>query len=575
MISVARYRRDAVLREQVGLVYRNYLPGIVGYFLVTLMATIILKLVADVNGENAWLAGSALLCTGAMLDWWLNRGNVLEPRSQANKQVLTMFLLGVLWACFPLFFIDGDSTPVMTTMTAFTTGLVAAALVMQSPCLPVFLAFALPSMVGLIVALFSLGGVFYPVFGAAAILFLLTMIWFAFNMERTVNDSIELRFNNLELIDKLQTAIEETREANRAKSIFLASASHDLRQPLHALGLFSEGLRASGLSSQQSEILDQISKASGVANDMLNTFLDFSKLDAGVVENDPRDFRIGALLVRLEQELAPSADNKGLLYRTRETNAVGFADPSLVELVLRNLISNAIRYTEEGGVLVGVRPRADGMLSVEVWDTGLGIPDDQIGEIFKEFRQLGNPERDREKGFGLGLAIAKGLSSLMSLELSVDSKVDRGSVFRLTIPASSATIVEDVPGEETPARFEGQRVLVIDDEAQIRAAMQHLLESWGCRCVTAESEDIAGRLVGDDVVDLMIVDYRLRENRTGRDAINNLRARWNRRIPAIIITGDTAPDRLREARSADAELLHKPTTASQLQRLMSELLPNG
>ena len=374
------------------------------------------------------------------------------------------------------------------------------------------------------------------------------------------------------MIEQLQEAITETEEANHAKSVFLASASHDLRQPLHAMGLFIETLNGTKLDVYQQSVIKHIVSASEATREMLNTLLDFSKLDAGVIKPRSRAFRLQTVFNKLEQELGASADAKNIIYRTRETTVAAYADMALVELILRNLITNAIRYTETGGVLIACRPRNNQTLIIEVWDTGIGIPEKDQQNIFREFHQLGNPERDRQKGFGLGLAIAKGLADTMDLKLSVKSKSGSGSVFRLFLPEAEVSVVEDIPINQSVSRFDGKQILIIDDDESVRVAMRELLLSWGCDCLIAESADEALSLIKGKAPDLLIVDYRLREERTGREAITLLRKKCDAALPAIIITGDTAADRLREAQASDALLLHKPVAATELQRAMNSLL---
>ncbi len=572
MRLLPRFREDRILREQVALVYRNYLLGIVGFYLTTVMAAVVLDIVSEPKGIYIWLAASTVVCSFALFDYVSNRNVEFVPRVQATRQVTALLGMGIIWGLYPLLYSDGTSTEIMTTVTSLSAGLAAAALAMQSPCLPVFLAFALPNIAALTVALFTLGGVVFNALGIASLMFVTVLIWFAMNMERTVKESIELRFRNIDLIDQLQQAITETQEANKAKSVFLASASHDLRQPLHALGLFVEGLHSTPLTESQTNFVSHISAASGAAGEMLNMLLDFSKLDAGVVDFHPKAFQLQPLLNKLENELAASAENKELVYRTRETSLVTDSDPALVELILRNLITNAIRYTERGGVLVACRKRANDMISVEVWDTGIGIPHSEVSNIFKEFHQLGNPERDRRKGFGLGLAIANGLATTSGSKVTVDSKVGSGSVFKLMLPESSIAVIEDIPRDRPLTRFDGKYVILIDDEESIRIAMYQLLSAWGCECEVAESADEALEILGDRKPDLMIVDYRLRDNQTGGQAIERIRDAIDRSIPAAIITGDTAPERLREAQSYHAHLLHKPTSTTQLQITMQDLL---
>jgi len=572
MRQFPRFREERILREQVTLIYQNHITGIVGYFLTTLIATVVLSFVSEAKGIFYWLAASAIACLIILFRYWKVKGKETIPGKEAITLVYSYFSLGLIWGILPLVYSDGDSIAVMVMIIGLSAGITAGALTMQSPCLPVFIAFLYTSIPTLSLALFLLGGAVYTGMGFAVTLYTIVLTIFARHLEVMFKESIELRFTNVELIEQLQNAITETEEANRAKSVFLASASHDLRQPLHAMGLFIETLNSTKLDTYQQSIISHIGSASEATREMLNTLLDFSKLDAGVIEPQPRAFRLQTLFNKMEMELGATADSKNLIYRTRETTAAAYADMALVELILRNLITNAIRYTEAGGVLIGCRARDNQTLIIEVWDTGIGVARDDQKNIFREFHQLNNPERNRQKGFGLGLAIAKGLADTMELKLTLHSKTGSGSVFRLFLPEAEISIVEDIINNQFVSRFDGKHILIIDDDESVRLAMRELLLSWGCDCLIAESADEALALTKDNAPDLLIVDYRLREERTGREAIELLRTQFDTNLPAIIITGDTAADRLREAQKSDALLLHKPVAASELQRTMASLL---
>lgn len=231
----------------------------------------------------------------------------------------------------------------------------------------------------------------------------------------------------------LLAAKQWSEDANRAKSRFLAAVSHDLRQPIFAQSLFLSTLARTELTSYQREILDNADAAAKSSVTMLNTLLDFSRIEAGVVTPRPQAFRLQPLLNKIEREFWVQAEAKGIRYRSRETSLLVRSDPVLVESILRNLVSNAIRYTERGGLLVACRKR-EGYAVLEVWDTGIGIAPENQTLIFREFLQLANAEQDRQKGLGLGLAIVDGLARTLGHELSLASRLRRGSVFRLRLP---------------------------------------------------------------------------------------------------------------------------------------------
>jgi signal transduction histidine kinase/ActR/RegA family two-component response regulator len=437
----------------------------------------------------------------------------------------------------------------------------------------VFIVFGTVELLVVGAKLVQLGDPAYNGLGVACALYVATLFGQARNNARAARAAIDLRFENLELIERLrvetghaQAAQLKADQANLAKSKFLAAASHDLRQPIHAQGLFLEVLARSRLSAAQYDALANARATWQASAEMLDTLLDFSRIEAGVVEPQMQDFQLQPLLHRIETELAPQADAKGIVYRSRETHAAVRSDPALVALILRNLVSNAIRYTDRGGVLVACRRRGQQLL-LEVWDTGIGIASGQQREIFREFHQLGNAERDRRKGLGLGLAIAQGLARALGHALTLASEPQRGSVFRLALPIAQAGApavrLEAAAGH---ARLFDVRVLVIDDDEAVRAGMRQLLTAWGCECDVADSIEEALALARAHPPGLVISDYRLRELRTGAEAIATLRAEFGAPLPALLITGDTAPQRLREARASGVPLLHKPVSPNELYR---------
>ena len=387
--------------------------------------------------------------------------------------------------------------------------------------------------------------------------------------------TLELR-RKIQEVEQAQEALLSAKlqaeQANQAKSKFLAAVSHDLRQPIHAQGLFLEALSHTELSAHQNKLLANARAASDASSEMLSTLLDFSRIEAGVVKPQLRPFRLQPMLNKVENELAPQADMKGIVYRTRETNLEVRSDPALVELILRNLVSNAIRYTWHGGLLVACRKHGSQVL-LEVWDTGIGIAPEYQEDIFREFFQLDNPERGRIKGLGLGLAIVKGLARTLGHELSLASTPQRGSVFRLALPVATGSLPAKQTGwTQNKTLLPNTRVLVIDDDETVLAGMGHLLREWGVECDTAESIEDALALARAHAPDMVICDYRLREQRTGLDAIAALRELLGDAFPALLITGDTAPEPLREAQSSGIPMLHKPVSPSQLHRTLMEVL---
>jgi CheY-like chemotaxis protein len=309
---------------------------------------------------------------------------------------------------------------------------------------------------------------------------------------------------------------------------------------------------------------------------LLDALLDISKLDAGVLTPQVADFAINPLLARMETAFAAAAQAKGLRLRVLPTRLIVRSDPVLLERIVMNLVSNAVRYTERGGIVVGCRRRG-GQARIEVWDSGVGIPADKRAEIFQEFYQLANPGRDRSKGLGLGLAIVERLARLLGHRIELASTPGQGSVFAIELPRGEARTVAGASQVPAGAIIAGAYVVVVDDEALVRDGMQGLLTGWGCHVMTAASGDEAlARLAGHErIPDAIVSDYRLGDGETGVHVIERLRAESGMEIPAVLISGDTTPELLRAAKAGGYHLLHKPVPPAKLRAMLSYLLTDA
>ena len=369
---------------------------------------------------------------------------------------------------------------------------------------------------------------------------------------------------------------EEAERANLAKSRFLAAATHDLRQPMHALTLFVSALKERIHYPEVSRIVHQIESSVTAMQGMFNALLDISRLDAGVLQAHPKDFFLQVLFDRLQADFMPLAHEKGLRLSIVPTKAIVRTDPVLLERILMNLISNAIRYSSSGGVVVGCR-RSKGGVRIEVWDTGAGIPVTRQKDIFQEFVQLNNPERDRNKGLGLGLAIVDRMAKLLGSQIELKSKEGRGSVFSIKVARGNAKRVVEEIVPATSVRFErlkGSLVVFVDDEASILEGMEVLLRDWGCQPIIAASAvgALAALAEAGRRPDIIISDYRLRDRETGIDVINQIRDQYGADVPSVLISGDTAPELLRAAKDRGLQILHKPVRPAKLRALIDHLV---
>ena len=371
--------------------------------------------------------------------------------------------------------------------------------------------------------------------------------------------------------------------ANLAKSRFLAAASHDLRQPIHALSLLAGQLRSAGRPDDRDRILTEIEAGIAALGNLFDDLLDISRLEAGAVTAQLEDFAISAVLGAINAQFAPVAREKGLRLKVLPANARVHSDPVLLQRVLSNLVSNAVRYTWRGGVLVGCRRRGSS-LQIAVWDSGRGIPEEHREDIFREFVQLESRDRDRGKGLGLGLAIVARLAPLLGSRVELRSIPGQGSMFAISVPLAKAQDeragVSSFPFHHEPApraSLRGVFAVVVDDDETARAALQGLLAGWGCLTLAARdgAEALAMLAEHDRAAELVICDYHLGQQENGISAIHRMQAAAGCLIPAILVTGDASPEVLREAAEHQYPVLRKPVAPAKLRALLNQLLGRG
>jgi signal transduction histidine kinase/ActR/RegA family two-component response regulator len=373
---------------------------------------------------------------------------------------------------------------------------------------------------------------------------------------------------------KVEERTRQLEAANQAKSRFVAAASHDLRQPLHALGLFVAQLHGKLRAAERSQIVSRIEDALSAMNELFSALLDISKLDAGATPVNITVFPVAQLLAHAETTFAGAAREKKLSFRAMPSDAWVRSDFILLQQIVFNLVQNALRYTRSGGVVVGCRKRGD-QLRIEVWDSGIGIAADQHDKIFGEFYRLGEPDRDRRAGLGLGLAIVDRLCRLLDHPIEVKSTVGKGSVFAVTVPiapANKRAIEASIVPRAQPSLSHDKLVLVIDDDPLVLEGMSGIFRKWGCRVVTADSDSKALKAATeqDDVPDLIISDYHLANGRTGIETVEWLRGELSAPIPAFLISGDTDPATLHEAKVKGFHLLHKPVDPMALRAMFNQ-----
>ena len=386
-------------------------------------------------------------------------------------------------------------------------------------------------------------------------------------------------YERAEIEEALRLAKGEAEKANMSKTRFLAAASHDLLQPLNAARLFVSALSERPLREKEREFTSHIDRALGSVESLLGTLLDISKLDAGAVSAEKADFVVGDLISALADEYAPIAKEASLDLVVVPSSRVVRSDPALLSRVLRNFLSNAIRYTPSGRVLLGCRRRGR-RVRIEVWDTGQGIPDWCTEEIFEEFRQLNHRDRPHSKSFGLGLAIVKRISRVLGHPIGVRSKLGKGSVFFVDVPMGAlpralpkSGACHAVPKDTLSSAI----AVMIDDQESILDGMRELFVGWGCTAITA----VDGRTAVLELArrerrpDIVIADYHLEDGFTGVGAVDEVRAVFGSTIPGLIITADRSPEVLDVVRRRGLHLLKKPVKPAKLRALVSHLLAQG
>ncbi|RQP26262.1 ATP-binding response regulator [Piscinibacter terrae] len=582
--------RDPALAEIVQSIF-DYMPAtLAGYMAGIGVIALLYWAITPMPVMASWL--------GLFFVIWIARlfmsrqFNRAKPQTQEDWQRwriyanLGTFASGILWGTTAwIFYPHGDSIQQVGLIILVYTFCVAAVPVLSTQP-RVYLTFAALSFVPLAVRIASEGTVYaYQLAGVLLLIMSLTTV-LARRYRQALQRVIDLKLHADELLAQLRvekqaadTARREAEVANRSKTQFFTAASHDLRQPLHAMGLFAEALRNKSHDDEVAHLVNSINASVDALEELFSELLDITRIDSGGVAVNPQHFEIGDIFRKLRLHFEPTAFEKGLALRLRGGKHMVHADPLLVERVLRNLVSNAIRYTQDGTVLVGCRRRGERVL-LQVWDTGPGISEQEQTRIFDEFYQVpGSNEANthERKGLGLGLSIVKRLSALMDAPLTIRSKLGRGTVFTFelapgkAVPATAPAISSKGPLGLT---LEGRLIVIVEDEPAVRSGLEALLRGWGATIASFDSVDGStqwANMAPTDAQkpDLLIVDYRLENGRNGVEAITLMRQRFGPDIPAIVVTGSTMTGHDREAQEKNFHLLIKPVVPNKLRAMIA------
>jgi two-component system, sensor histidine kinase len=570
-----------VEQQRVEMLYGNALAVSGSALLMVAMIALITWPHTSHDRIIAW--GSIALLVQAYMLWLAERYRRALDRETASSTwgwrfAATAGVAGVVWGSAAFVLVGANQSLTLALIAACLAGRATISVITNAHFPPALHSFTAPIFGLLALRYISLGGYGNAALGVMWFGVLGYLLLFGDRQARAIVAQIRLRYENEQLVGQLQqqyALAEQARaraeSASRSKSLFFAAANHDLRQPLHSLGLFANALRNGNVDDSGRRMIDQILQCTESLEQLFDNLLDISKLDAGQVQVKKEIVGVNLVLDRLRSTFASPAEDKGLKLIVRRSRAMLYTDPTLLFRVLSNLVANAIRYTERGGVIVACRKRGNAV-SIEVWDSGIGIPTEQHERIFEEFYQLNNPSRDRSRGLGLGLATVRRIVQLLDHPLRLRSAANRGSRFSIEVPLADPNKIHSIAAtieQKVPNLIGGKLILVIDDEESVRLGMQSLLESWGCKCITAMDSDEALRAISGRTPDFIIADLRLRGDRNGIDAIRELRAELGDGIPAVLISGDTAAEQLRKVSSAGLTMMHKPLKAVRLRALLN------
>ena len=530
---------------------------------------------------GVWLWAGGYVVLALARRGLLARRELKTPPSQTqhdtvsrNAWLALVAASAAVWGAGPPLFLSRDFATggTLTGIWLAAAGLSAPLVAAARPAVYLWL---LPAVLPLLITLALHGSGESLVLGVLGSAFLLVLLRLALEQNDSLAAGLAARFQNEDLVKRLQAQVELAARASQDKTRFLASAVHDLRQPLHALGLFCAALDQRLHDIPERPLVKNMLASIEALDSSFGAMLDISRLDAGVVRPALQSFPIRDVFRRLYQQFGGDAETHDISLRFRAARRVVVSDPQLLERVLSNLVQNALRYTRQGGVLVAAR-RHGSDVALEVWDTGVGIVAEKLELIFEEFYQIDNPERDRSRGLGMGLAIVRRLCDLLSHPLVLRSTPGRGTLFRVVVPAGDlrGAAQPALEAETLPPRTDVRvTVLLIDDERAIREATSELLRPLQvdvlAAATIAEAVDLVRRASAP--IDMILSDWRLRGSETGVQAVREVRKLCGPSTPAVLITGDTSAEVLKQAHQNGLVILHKPLQPRELLRLIGRL----
>jgi two-component system, sensor histidine kinase len=579
-LDIEEFRLDSTtlrVRQAQLLADRARGSGLSVFALVSLNS-LILTFSAPFLDIGLWfVAATLMICVTLILprafqDTGIHAGNA---KTYLFLHTLISSITGCIWGFGAVWLTNLDSEVSVFTTSMMVLGITLGGVSPQSAYRRSYVGLATSVM--LPYAAFLLLWADWPVSaaGGGVLLGYLFFMSSSARVEAATTDALAVT-NNKTLMAELRRQRDELQKISEEKTRFLAATSHDLAQPLHAQGFFLAALREKLQDPSQLELLKKVETSWRGIGGLLDGLVDVSRLDAGAIVPDFRDVDLGGLAQRVMDEFAAVASDKQVSLEGKLEPVFARTDPILISRVLRNLLSNAIKFTDPGGKVSLKVEMRDGDASVTISDTGCGIAIDQQEAIFGEYVQLGNRERNREKGLGLGLSIVRRLAKLLSVELLLESDRGKGTRFYLTIPgtADRSTVLSEksMVSAEAEKPISNLCVLIVDDEDAIRTGMSTLLSSWGAQVFSAASGDDLVELIDhiDIVPDVLVVDQRLEAGETGQQVIERLRDEVNEAVPVILMSGDISPE-IDLKNIGNIRLMQKPVDPGVLREILSEI----
>lgn len=559
--------KELIKKERFTLYMNGMLPEFIGSIVAGLpFFYFVFSSQSSLYSTIIWFSLDAILLTSVLIIYYIyrQRFNTFDFPTWLKISYIPLILFSLNLAVAPWLFLQLDTDIYMYTMFVMIVSITGTVTPTIAYYFERLVLFSTTPLISLAIKFHTMESD-----NAFELYCVLILIWgasmsFAYRINKRLNRSITLTFEHIQ-------ARADAERINSEKSHFIAAASHDIRQPLQTANLLVNMLGSRNRNQEDKVIYERLENSIDNMSELLNRMLDVSKLDAHTIVPKPQHINLTNLFEQLKGELEPSCVDKGLNLIIKAEDTTAFADVILLKQVLNNLLLNAIRYSNHGDITLSAHSDG-GHINISVKDTGIGIASENQELIFLEFRQLGNPERDQNKGLGLGLSIVKRLCHLQNWPLSLDSELNIGSDFYFRVPEGNQELIQAESNTNMTKNLTAVDVIIIDDNEDICFSLTQILNDWGCKVRSFESPIVACETLKQSPEwkpNLIISDYRLRNNVTGLEAIDSVKAMLGNSIEAIVLSGDTSPEIMIEIKNSGYILLSKPIKPAKLRLAIS------